>query len=184
MRRIALASAVVLAGGLLMSSSAQAEDRATKIEHRWIAVEDNFAFVLPNGETFAGDEEPQGESPEEEEPAPVGSQFFLSEALYATADGVTPGAPKGRDHIECTAQVTANVFVCEVVWVFENGSQLHGAVSVDFGAQSETEPMQFDIAVTGGTDDFYGATGEVSLLDISTTEEETVTLYEADVVLP
>ena len=181
MRRIAVASAVVLVGGLLMSSSAQAEDRATNIHHRWIAVEDNFAVVLPNGETFRDDEEPPAEG---EEFAPVGSQLFISEALYETADGATPGAPKGRDHIECTAQVRTNVFVCEVAWVFQNGSQLHGAVAIDFGAQSETEPLQLDIAVTGGTDDFFGATGEVSLLDISTGPEETVTLYEADVVLP
>ncbi len=183
MRRIALASAVVLAGGLLMSSSAQAEDQATNLHHRWIAVEDHFAIVLPNGETFTDDEEPPA-AEEEEEFAPVGSRLFISEALYATADGATRGEPKGRDHIECTAQVLTNVFVCQIVWVFDNGSQLHGAVSIDFNAQSETEQLQFDIAVTGGTDDFYGATGEVSLLDISTTPEETVTLYEADVVLP
>jgi hypothetical protein len=48
---------------------------------------------------------------------------------------------------------------------------------------SETEALQFDIAVTGGTNDYFGATGEVSLTDISATPDETVTLYEANVVL-
>jgi hypothetical protein len=184
MRRIALASAVVLAAGVLGSSSALAEDRTTDTQHRWIAVEDHFAIVLPNGETFTDDEEPTGEEPEEDEFAPIGSRLFISEALYATADGATRGAPVGRDYIECTAQVLPEVFDCEIVWVFHNGSQLHGAVSIDFSTQSETEALQFDIAVTGGTDDYFGATGEVSFLDISTGLEETVTLFEADIVLP
>ena len=40
--------------------------------------------------------------------------------------------------------------------------------------------------MTGGTGDYFGATGEVSLTDLSPAEEEaeTVTLYEADLVLP
>ena len=61
---------------------------------------------------------------------------------------------------------------------------MHGVVHADFGAASETEQLQLDIAVTGGTGDYSGATGEVSLLDISTDPAETVTLYEAALVLP
>ena len=41
----------------------------------------------------------------------------------------------------------------------------------------------FDVAVTGGTGDWFGATGAVTITDIST-EDETASLYEADVVLP
>ena len=41
----------------------------------------------------------------------------------------------------------------------------------------------FDIAVTGGTGDWFGATGAISVTDISTAAE-TASLYEADVVLP
>jgi hypothetical protein len=41
----------------------------------------------------------------------------------------------------------------------------------------------FDIAVTGGTGEWFGATGAISIADISTAEE-TASLYAADVVLP
>jgi hypothetical protein len=37
--------------------------------------------------------------------------------------------------------------------------------------------------VTGGTGDFFGATGAVTVTDISTAQE-TASLYEADLVLP
>jgi hypothetical protein len=37
--------------------------------------------------------------------------------------------------------------------------------------------------VTGGTGDWFGATGAISVTDISTAAE-TASLYEADVVLP
>lgn len=178
MRRIAVLSTAVLAGGLLGPSTAAADEEAT---HRWLAVEDHFAFVLPDGQTFTEDAPP----PEEEDFAPpVGAQLFLSEALYATADGTTRGEEIGRTHIECTAGVAPATFLCDIAFVFHDGSQLHGVVHVDFANQSETEPLQFDIAVIGGTDDFFGATGEVSLLDITPADDPTATtttLYEADV---
>ena len=186
MRRIAVLSAAVLVGGLLGPSSALATDEAgaTDGHDRWIAVQDHFAVVLPNGETFTGDEDPMGQP--EGDVAPVGTRLFLSEVLYATEDGETRGEEVGRDHIECTAQVVENTFLCQIAWVFDTGSQLHGVVHVDFGAQSETEPLQFDIAVTGGTGDYFGATGEVSLLDITDPDDPeaaTETLYEADIRL-
>ena len=181
MRRIAVLSTAVLAGGLLGPSTAAADYEAT---HRWIAVEDQFTVVLPDGQTFTEDAPPP-EAEEEEFAPPVGTQLFLSEALYATADGTTRGEEIGRTHIECTAGVASATFLCDIAFVFHNGSQLHGVVHVDFASQSETEPLQFDIAVTGGTDDFFGATGEVSLLDITPADDPTaatLTLYEADVV--
>ena len=42
--------------------------------------------------------------------------------------------------------------------------------------------MPFDIAVTGGTGDYFGACGVVTVTDISDSDE-TVSLYEADLVL-
>jgi hypothetical protein len=182
MRRIAVLSALVLAGGLIVPSTAFATDGHDAGSHdgRWIAVEDQFAIVLPNGETFTDDEGMEG--PEEELP-PVGARLFISEVLYATADGTTRGDEVGRTHIECAAQVVPVNFRCEAAFVFTNGSQLHAVVLADFGAEETEEAFQLDIAVTGGTGDFSGATGEVSLLDISPAGEdaETVTLYEADV---
>ena len=152
MRRIAVLSAAVLVGGLLGPSSAVAT--GDEAEHRWIAVEDRFTVVLPNGETFTEDAPPP-EAEEEEFAPPVGTQLFISEALYATADGTTRGEEIGRTHIECTAGVVPATLLCDIAFVFHNGSQLHGVVHVDFSTQNETEPLQFDIAVTGGTDDFF-----------------------------
>ena len=121
MRRIAVLSAAVLVGGLFGPSSALAtEDReATGGQDRWIAVEDHFAIVLPNGETFTGDEEPPAEP--EGDVAPIGTRLFLSEVLYATEDGESRGEEVGRDHVECSAQVVPNTFLCQIVWVFDTG---------------------------------------------------------------
>ena len=183
MRRIAVLSAGVLAAGLLGSSSALAtdDDDRKDDDQRWIAVEDHFAAVLPDGQTFTGDEEPPGG---EEELPPVGTRLFIGEVLYETEDGETRGDEVGRTHIECAAQVVPVNFRCDIVFALDDGSQLHGTVLVDFAEQDETEPLQFDIAVTGGTDDFFGATGEVSLLDMTPPDDEeaaTVTLYEASI---
>jgi hypothetical protein len=176
MRKIAVLSGLVLVGGLLGPSAAFAAEDDNS-ENRWIAVEDQFAIVLPDGETFTDEES----GPTEELP-PVGSQLFISEVLHETEDGETQGDEVGRSHIQCTGQAVEGTFLCEGAFVFDTGSQLLLAVHVDFS--SETGPETFDIAVTGGTGDWSGATGVVSLTDISSTPEETVTLYEADVVLP
>ena len=72
--------------------------------------------------------------------------------------------------------------MCDAVVVFETGSQLTASVALDFSTESEA--TSFAVAVTGGTGDYFGATGELTLTDISSSEEETVSLYEADLVLP
>jgi Dirigent-like protein len=180
MRRIAVLSALVLTGGLLGPSTALAEEDSH--DNRWIAVEDHFAIVLPDGETFTGDEEPMGE----EEPPPVGTQLFISEVLYEATDDDERGDEVGRSHIECTAQVAPVNFSCDATFVFDDGSQLHGTVVFDFGMEETAEPFQLDVAVTGGTGEFSGATGEIALLDITDPDDpeaETTTLYEADVKL-
>ena len=87
----------------------------------------------------------------------------------------------GRSHIQCTAQVVEFNFLCDGAFVFDNGSQLHASVALDFSMEEGMET--FDIAVTGGTGDWFGATGAISVTDISTAAE-TASLYEADVVLP
>jgi hypothetical protein len=174
MRRTVLLSGLVLVGGLLGPSTAlAAEDDGTD---RWIAVEDHVAIVLPDGQTFTEDAGPEEEIP------PVGTRLFLSEVLYETDDGTTRGDEVGRTHIECTAQVVELHFLCDVAFVFDAGSQLHGTVAADFGGE-QTEEFELDIPVTGGSEDYSGATGQVHLTDISETPDETVTLYEADLVL-
>jgi hypothetical protein len=104
MRRIAVLSALVLAGGLLGPGTALAtqEDGRGDPTDRWIGVEDEFTVVLPNGETLTGDETPmEGE----DEIPPVGTRLFVSQALYETEDGATLDDQLGRAHIQCTAQV-------------------------------------------------------------------------------
>lgn len=180
MRRIAVLSAGALVVGLVAPSSALAAERDSR-QDRWIAVQDAFAAVLPDGETFTDDDPPM-EGPEEDFVPPVGTRLFLSEVLYETDDGTTPGDEVGRTHIECSAQVVPENFLCDIVFVVDD-SQLHGTVHADFGATHPEEPLQLDIAVTGGTGDYAGASGVVSLLDITDVDDPdaaVTTLYEAD----
>jgi hypothetical protein len=186
MRRIAVLSALVLAGGLLGPSTALAtqDDGRGDPTDRWIGVEDEFVVVLPDGETLTGDETPmEGE----DEIPPVGTQLFVSQALYETEDGTRLEDQLGRTHIQCTAQVVPVNFLCDIAFVFDSGSQLHGTAVVDFSSTSPTPgPLQFDLAVTGGTADFFGATGEISVLDTSDPDDPdaaTTTLFEADIKL-
>lgn len=182
MRRAAVLLAAVLMGALLAPSSAFAteEDRRTD-DGRWIAVEEDVVIVLPNGETMSGDE-PAMEGEGEAFAPPVGTRVFITEALYETSDGTTRGDAAGRTYIECTAQAVSSVLLCDAVFSFEGGSQLHGSVVVDFAPATPTEQFRLDVAVTGGTGDYSGASGEVALTDISeqTEGDETVTLYEAN----
>ena len=180
MRRIAVLSGLVLVGGLLGPSTAFADDQGSRHDRdhaQWIAVEDQFAVVLPNGETFTGDPGPMdpNEAPD------VGTQLFISEVLYATKDGETKGDEVGRSHIQCTAQVVEFTFLCDAALVFDADNQLLISTHLDFSMEDGSEP--FDVAVIGGTGDWFGATGAVTITDISS-EEETASLYEADVVLP
>jgi hypothetical protein len=181
MRRTAVLSGLVLVGGLLGPSTAFADDGSAqhnKNDAQWIAVEDDFAVVLPNGETFTGDDP----GPMDPNDAPdVGTQLFISEVLYATEDGETKGDEVGRSHIQCTAQVVEFTFLCDAALVFDADNQLLISTHLDFSMEEGAEP--FDVAVTGGTGDWFGATGAVTITDIST-EKETASLYEADVVLP
>ena len=174
MRRLAVLSGLVLVGGMLGPSTAFAAEG----DHQWIAVEDHFAIVLPDGETFTEDAGPMDES----EAPPVGASLFISEVLYATDDGETRGDEVGRSHIECTAQVVEFTFLCHAALVFDAESQLLASVHVDFSDPS-AEGTPFDIAVTGGTGDYFGATGALTLTDISESADETVSLYEGDLVL-
>jgi hypothetical protein len=173
MRRLAVLSGLVLVGGVLGQSTAFAAEDA----EQWIAVEDNFAIVLPDGETFTEDAGPMDENA----PPPVGARLFISEVLYATDDGETRGDEVGRSHIECTAQVVDFTFLCDGAFVFDTGSQLLASAHIDF-SDPELEGMPFDIAVTGGTGDYFGACGVVTVTDISDSDE-TVSLYEADLVI-
>jgi hypothetical protein len=181
MRRTAVLSGLVLVGGVLGPSTAFAgeDGNSGHNQNRWIAVEDHFTVVLPDGQTFTGDAGPLDPN----SPPAVGTRLFISEALHATDDGTTPGDVVGRSHIECTAQVVEINFLCDAALVFDRGSQLTVSVDLDFSdPSSQGEP--FDIAVTGGTNDFFGATGQIHATDVSTSANETVTLYEADLVLP
>jgi hypothetical protein len=174
-------SAGVLAGALLIPSSAlAAEDPSSD---RWIAVEDDFAAVLPDGQTFTDDDPPP--EGQEDDVLPVGTRLFITEVLYETDDGTTRGEETGRTHIECTAQVRPDTVLCDIAFVLtdDHDSQLHGTVLLDSAAEDPNAALQFDIAVTGGTGAFAGASGVVNLLDMSDTADpnaETVTLYEAD----
>lgn len=177
MRRVVILSCFVLIGGLLGPSAASASGGghgSGEADLTWIAVEEANADVLPDGTTFDEENPP----PEEGEP-PVGTRFFIQEALYATDDGETRGEQVGDSYIECTVQVVTTVVLCDIAFVLDEGSQLHGTVQVDFSTFEEDDVFAFDIAVTGGTGEFAEAEGTVTLTDISEDPEgDTITRYE------
>jgi hypothetical protein len=179
MRRVTVLSGLVLIGGLLGPSAAFADEDDDGGQHRWIAVEADFAIVLPNGDTFTDEDPP----PDEEMDPPTGARLFISETLYDTDDGETRGDEVGRSHIECTAQVNpSTAFVCDGVFDIDDEGQLHGTVLIDFAEEDPEEQTTFDIAVTGGTGSFFGATGEVAFTDTTEDPEDEVTaLYETDI---
>ncbi len=181
MRRTATLAGLVLVGGLLGPSAALAEDdhRKGKNQLRWVAVEDSFTAVLPDGETFTDDDPP----PDEAETPPVGTRIFIGEVLYEADRDGDRGDEVGRTYIECTAHIADNNFLCDIAFVLDEGSQLHGSVHIDFTDLPEGESATFDIAATGGTGDFARAVGEVSLTDLTDQEDpeaETVSLYETE----
>ena len=94
---------------------------------------------------------------------------------------MTRGEQVGSNHIQCTVQAGATTILCDAAFVFANGSQLHGSVNLSFDVEASGQPFQ--VAVTGGTGDWFGATGAVTVTDTST-EQESSALYEAKVVLP
>jgi hypothetical protein len=184
MCRISVLATLILVGTVLSpsASSATEEEERGDGQRRWIAVQDQVAIVLPDGETYTEQNPPPGEG----FVPPVGSRVFVDETLYAAVDGNTRGDEVGRTHIECTAQVVRLSSRCDTAFVLTTGSQLHGVTLVDLSAQTGTEPLQLEIAVTGGTEEFFGATGEVSLLDITDPDDpaaEIMTLYETDIEL-
>jgi hypothetical protein len=100
-------------------------------------VEDNFAVVLPNGDTFS-----EGNAPPEMVQPPVGTRLFISEVVYDTADGTTRGAEVGRTHIECTTQVVQPTFMCDAALAFSDGSQLNGTVASPSARRVRTSPSK------------------------------------------
>jgi hypothetical protein len=188
MRRVAVLSACAVVGGaLLVPATALASDDDGSGGHddgrdvSWLAEEDEFAVVLPDGTTFSEDSPPP-EGEEEDFALPVGSQLFIGEVLYATEDGVTRGDEVGRTHVECVFQITPDTLSCDIVFVLDEGSQLHGSVLVRL-PETDPRPESFDIAVTGGTGEFFDAGGVVTLTDTTDTDDPeaaTTTLYELD----
>jgi hypothetical protein len=181
MRRIAVLSGLVLVGGLLGPSTAFADGKDGNHNNgkdQWIAVQDHFVVVLPDGQTFSGDAGPMNPN----DPPAVGAELFISEKLFSTKDGHTRGAEVGRSHIQCTAQAVDFQFLCDAAFVFDPNNQLLLSAEADFGPNAGNG--QFRIAVTGGTGNWFGATGDVSITDMSTSPNESVSLYQADVEHP
>jgi hypothetical protein len=115
MRRTAVLAGLVPVGGLSARAmcSPKESDHHTCNQDRWIAVEDNFAVVLPNGEKFTGNAGPMDPNAL----PPVGTRLFITEVLYAADDGKTRGDQVDRTHIECTAQVVEGTFMCDGAFV-------------------------------------------------------------------
>ena len=102
--------------------------------------------------------------------------------MSATLSSGTSGIVSSRAGVGLLAVSLLVSLTVVARFVFDTGSQLLASVHIDF-SDPELDGMSFDIAVTGGTGDYFGACGVVTVTDISESADETVSLYEADLVL-
>ena len=142
-------------------------------------------------------------SENEEEFAPdLGDRFVVLETVYDDAERTDE---VGRNHIECTITHVAGEFpeaepaegveppffevefVCSGVLDLQDRGTLSwsgvtGFSSDDFTEESSEEPF-IVLAITGGTGDLVGASGEVTIFDDPTgSEEETLSRYEVSLL--
>ncbi len=117
------------------------------------AQEDDFTLYARE---VAGDEE------EEPQQVPkVGDSFTFADDLYE----VKGGEKVGRDGVTCTVVRTGDPLDIQCVGTFVlSGGQISAQVLMTVPLTEEEQPP-FDAAVTGGTDDYRGARGQIHFTD-------------------
>lgn len=126
---------------------------------------------------------PQGEEANEEVLPEAGARIIVVDTLYSDEDRTDE---VGRNDLACTVtEVTDEESVhvlCHGVVRLDDKGSLAWQAAVTFEATEEEsgdEPF-IAVAVTGGTEDFAEAKGQVEIFDDGSTEEESLTRYEVD----
>lgn len=180
-------------GGAEATSKQGQEDNSEGAEHlTFYSEEVSSVTVTRTGEVFEGEEQ------EEFQPA-AGDRFIIVEKLYsdeARDDEV------GRNDIACTVTESSGEFpegepapgdefdfllrfVCEGVIYLDDDGTLTWQGAAEFSDETfeaEDEPF-ITVAITGGTEKFVRAGGQVEISDVSADEEDAAVLSRYDVEL-
>jgi hypothetical protein len=115
------------------------------------AAEDDFTLYAKE---VAGEEEDQGEQTMPK----VGDSFSFADDLYREKGG----DKVGRDGVACTVVRAGNPMDIQCVGTFVlSGGQLTAQVLMTVPLEETAELPEFDASVTGGTDDYRGASGQI-----------------------
>jgi hypothetical protein len=140
------------------------------------ATEDAATLITREGEVLEG---------EEESPPNVGDRFVATETVYADEDRTEE---VGRNHIDCTVTEASGGFpeepeaeeeppsftlslLCSGVLTLADQGDLSWSGVTTFTEESEGD-LIITVAITGGTGDLLGSSGEVAIFDESGDDEE------------
>ncbi|MFF5495209.1 hypothetical protein [Streptomyces aquilus] len=92
----------------------------------------------------------------------VGDSFSSADDLYQHKGG----DKVGRDGAVCTVVRTGDPMDIQCVGTFSlSGGQLTAQVLLAVPADESAQPSTFDVSITGGTDDYRGASGQIHFTD-------------------
>ena len=184
---VAAVGAAVVVGGTAGAGDGRPTDRSTEQFSLWAVPDPESEAFLPA--------DPNAATPTEGEEGPpaVGDEFVFTDILYAvggTSDAPGPaGDPIGVNNGRCMAsqvllEEEAVVATCSGVVHLDGRGDLTWQLRSRF-SESE-DPGFIQVAITGGTGDFYDAGGEVVVReagdDSATDDDEPPSIYEVQVL--
>jgi hypothetical protein len=172
-RALALASTIALVALTGGSAAADSADNGTS---------SGKVLTLYATEATSVNLSAQGEEVGDEELPTAGARFVGVDTLYSDEDREDE---VGRNDFVCTItevsdEPTVDVVCSGVVRLDDSGSLAwSGATTFSEEEMSSDEPFII-VAITGGTEDFTGADGQVKIFDDGSTDDETLSRYEVD----
>ena len=144
---------------------------------RWMTVDE--AWVLDTVEEAEVAVLPDGTPLTEETIPPPGSMFFFRDEIYAAAgEGTERGARIGTGYGNCTVGTAGAL--CEVHASVDGRGSIEFAFAFAFSDFEAPPDASFAVAVTGGTGEFAGISGEL-LIDET---DPDASRAELDAVIP
>ncbi|MFA9444930.1 hypothetical protein [Egicoccus sp. AB-alg6-2] len=145
------------------------------------ATETSATYITADGRVFTDEDE---EEVDDLMPS-AGDRFLLVDTLYSDEART---ALVGRNDIECTVTAFSGTseedfsqnLLCHGVVTVDGAGTLAWQGAVQFSSMTEFDPaMPFaTVAITGGTGQYLGASGQAKLFDTSTDDDESLTRYE------
>jgi hypothetical protein len=128
------------------------------LDFLWFTTPVDVAIVLPDGTTL-DDEEP----PEDSDDIAPGTQFFATSDLWTSTEAGEPDEVVGTETVTCTFGVEPFRILCDGAWEVDGVGTVFGTTTAVLSDEGDT--AAFDVAITGGTGAFFGATGEALITE-------------------